>query len=75
MLRKLFVLGLCCAMGLVKPVAAQPGVFLWKDPETLVVKDGISEQTYQWRDEVLLLLEARSLSSPATDKFSAQIPF
>lgn len=74
MLRKLFVLGLCCSMGLVKPVAAQPGVFLWKDPETLVVKDGISEQTYRWRDGVLLLLEARSLSSPATDKFSAPIP-
>ncbi len=71
MLRNLFVVGFCFCLS---NLFAQPDVFQWKDEQTLIVNDGMSKQTYLWKDGALWLTEAKPLTSEATDKFTNPIP-
>lgn len=68
--KKIFSL-IVCHIGLLLNIAAQSNAFAWPDEKTLRVNDGISEQTYAWKNGVLTMLRARSLSGTADDVFSS----
>lgn len=74
MLRKLFVIGLFFCVGTIYRSWSQAGVFQWENQETLIVNDGMSEQTYKWKDGLLWLTKAKSLSHPMTNTFPAPLP-
>ncbi|MDO4228694.1 MAG: alpha-galactosidase [Capnocytophaga sp.] len=65
---RFIVLCFCFGIGI---ISAQTNVFQWKDVQTLIVNDRMSEQTYQWQDGVLSLVEVKSLHSSVAEK----IPF
>lgn len=74
MLRKLFVIGFVFYMKIIYCSWAQNAVFQWQDSKTLIVNDGMSEQTYQWKDGTLWLTKAKKLRHSKTDIFSVPTP-
>ncbi|GIM54506.1 alpha-galactosidase [Capnocytophaga cynodegmi] len=74
MLRKLFVIGLFICVGAIHHSWSQSNVFQWKNSEILIVNDGMSKQTYKWKEGVLWLTKAKPLSSSMTDTFPIPIP-
>lgn len=73
MLQKKIVIGMVFCLGIANWVFAQSEVFSWKDAQTLVVNDGMSEQTFLWKDGVLWLTEAKSVSQSVTETFPVPV--
>lgn len=69
--KKLLIRIIVCCLGAVNLTIAQSDVFQWKDAQTLIINDGMSKQTYLWKNGTLWLTEAHTHS--ATDTFTAPI--
>ena len=74
MLLKGFALGAVFSMAITFCSWSQTNAFTWKDKDTLVVNDGMSEQTYYWKDGTLSLIQAQSLRNRITEVFPIPIP-
>ena len=74
MLLKGFALGAVFSMAITFCSWSQTNAFTWKDKDTLVVNDGMSEQTYYWKDGTLSLIQAQSLRNRIIEVFPIPIP-
>lgn len=72
-MQKVGFIGLYFCLG-IRIILAQSDVFHWKDVRTLVVNDRMSEQTYQWQDGVLSLIEIKPIANSKEEKITFPIP-